>query len=234
MNRQILVVEDEAPIREMLSFVLEQNGFIAIEAETIEQAQAKIKEPYPDLILLDWMLPGGTGVKLARLLKQSEYTRNIPIIMLTARAGEDDKVKGFDAGIDDYVTKPFSPKELIARIKAVIRRVAPTALEEVIDFHGITLDPVAHRVAINDKSLELGPTEFRLLHFFLTHTERVYSREQLLDNVWGTNVYVEDRTVDVHIRRLRKAIAGAGHENFIQTVRGAGYRFSSKIPSAGV
>ncbi len=234
MNRQILVVEDEAPIREMLSFVLEQNGFNAIEAETIEQAQAKIKEPYPDLILLDWMLPGGTGVKLAKSLKQNEYTRNIPIIMLTARADEDDKVKGFDAGIDDYVTKPFSPKELIARIKAVIRRVAPTALEEVIDFHGINLDPVAHRVAINDKNLELGPTEFRLLHFFLTHTERVYSREQLLDNVWGTNVYVEDRTVDVHIRRLRKAIAGAGHENFIQTVRGAGYRFSSKIPSAGI
>ena len=228
MNRQILVVEDEAPIREMITFVLEQNGFNAIEAETIEQAQAKIKEPYPDLILLDWMLPGGTGVKLAKSLKQNEYTRTIPIIMLTARADEDDKVKGFDAGIDDYVTKPFSPKELIARIKAVIRRVAPTALEEAIEFHGIKLDPFAHRVSIHDKSLDLGPTEFRLLHFFLTHTERVYSREQLLDNVWGTNVYVEDRTVDVHIRRLRKAISGAGHEDFIQTVRGSGYRFSGK------
>lgn len=233
MNRQILVVEDEAAIREMITFVLEQNGFNAIEAETIEQAQAKIKEPYPDLILLDWMLPGGTGVKLAKSLKQNEYTRAIPIIMLTARADEDDKVKGFDAGVDDYVTKPFSPKELIARIKAVIRRVAPTALEESIDFHGITLDPVAHRVSINDKALELGPTEFRLLHFFLTHTERVYSREQLLDNVWGTNVYVEDRTVDVHIRRLRKAIAGDGHEEFIQTVRGSGYRFSGKIKTSG-
>lgn len=233
MNRQILVVEDEAAIREMITFVLEQNGFNAIEAETIEQAQAKIKEPYPDLILLDWMLPGGTGVKLAKSLKQNEYTRAIPIIMLTARADEDDKVKGFDAGVDDYVTKPFSPKELIARIKAVIRRVAPTALEESIDFHGITLDPVAHRVSINDKALELGPTEFRLLHFFLTHTERVYSREQLLDNVWGTNVYVEDRTVDVHIRRLRKAIAGDGHEEFIQTVRGSGYRFSGKITTSG-
>jgi two-component system phosphate regulon response regulator PhoB len=229
MNRQILVVEDEAPIREMISFVLEQNGFNSVEAENIEQAQAKIKEPYPDLILLDWMLPGGTGVKLAKSLKQNEYTRSIPIIMLTARADEDDKVKGFDAGIDDYVTKPFSPKELIARIKAVIRRVAPTALEEAIEFHGIMLDPVAHRVSINDKALELGPTEFRLLHFFLTHTERVYSREQLLDNVWGTNVYVEDRTVDVHIRRLRKAITGEGHEDFIQTVRGSGYRFSGKI-----
>ena len=175
------------------------------------------------------MLPGGTGVKLAKSLKQNEYTRSIPIIMLTARSDEDDKVKGFDAGIDDYVTKPFSPKELIARIKAVIRRVAPTALEESIEFHGIHLDPVSHRVLINNETLVLGPTEFRLLHFFLTHTERVYSREQLLDNVWGTNVYVEDRTVDVHIRRLRKAITGEGHEHFIQTVRGSGCRFSAKI-----
>ncbi|MBO9489177.1 phosphate regulon transcriptional regulator PhoB [Endozoicomonas sp. G2_1] len=229
MNRQILVVEDEAPIREMISFVLEQNGFNTIEVQDYDAAVAAIKEPYPDLILLDWMLPGGTGVKLAKSLKQNEYTRNIPIIMLTARGDEEDKVKGFDAGVDDYVTKPFSPKELIARIKAVIRRVSPTSLEEVIEFQGLTLDPVAHRVSINDKSLDLGPTEFRLLHFFMTHTERVYSREQLLDNVWGTNVYVEDRTVDVHIRRLRKAITGYGHENFIQTVRGSGYRFSSKF-----
>jgi len=229
MNRQILVVEDEAPIREMITFVLEQNGFNAIEAEDFEQAKAKIVEPYPDLILLDWMLPGGTGVKLAKSLKQNEYTRTIPIIMLTARADEDDKVQGFDAGVDDYVTKPFSPKELIARIKAVIRRVSPTSLEETIDFHGIKVDPIAHRVSINERALELGPTEFRLLHFFMTHTERVYSREQLLDNVWGTNVYVEDRTVDVHIRRLRKAITGEGHEDFIQTVRGSGYRFSGKL-----
>ena len=229
MNRQILVVEDEAPIREMITFVLEQNGFNVIEAEDFEQAKTKIVEPYPDLILLDWMLPGGTGVKLAKSLKQNEYTRAIPIIMLTARADEDDKVKGFDAGVDDYVTKPFSPKELIARIKAVIRRVSPTALEEAIEFHGMKLDPVAHRVSINERALELGPTEFRLLHFFMTHTERVYSREQLLDNVWGTNVYVEDRTVDVHIRRLRKAITGEGHEDFIQTVRGSGYRFSGKL-----
>lgn len=231
MNRQILVVEDEAPIREMITFVLEQNGFNAIEAEDIDEAMTKVVEPYPDLILLDWMLPGGTGVKMAKSLKQSEYTRNIPIIMLTARADEEDKVKGFDAGVDDYVTKPFSPKELIARIKAVIRRVSPTALEEAIEFHGMKLDPIAHRVTINNDNLDLGPTEFRLLHFFMTHTERVYSREQLLDNVWGTNVYVEDRTVDVHIRRLRKAISGKGHEDFIQTVRGAGYRFSGKVIS---
>ena len=229
MSRNILVVEDETPIREMISFVLEQNGFNAIEACDIEQALAKIHEPYPDLILLDWMLPGGTGVSLAKKLKQNEYTRNIPIIMLTARSDEDDKVKGFEAGVDDFVTKPFSPKELIARIKAVIRRVSPTSLEEEVDFHGLKLDPVSHRVAINGNSLELGPTEFRLLHFFMTHTERVYSREQLLDNVWGTNVYVEDRTVDVHIRRLRKAISGEGHDDFVQTVRGAGYRFSSKL-----
>ena len=229
MNRQILVVEDEAPIREMITFVLEQNGFNVLEAQDYDQAMGLVKEPYPDLILLDWMLPGGTGVKLAKSLKLNEYTRNVPIIMLTARSDEEDKVKGFDAGVDDYVTKPFSPKELIARIKAVIRRVAPTALEETIEFHGMKLDPIAHRVSIDEKSLDLGPTEFRLLHFFMTHTERVYSREQLLDNVWGTNVYVEDRTVDVHIRRLRKAISGNGHENFIQTVRGSGYRFSGKL-----
>lgn len=231
MSRQILVVEDEEPIRDMITFVLEQNGFNTSTAEDYDQALSKINEPYPDLILLDWMLPGGSGVKLAKKLKQSEYTRNIPVIMLTARGDEDDKVKGFDAGVDDYVTKPFSPKELVARIKAVIRRVSPMGLEEAIEFHGLKLDPIAHRVSINNNSLELGPTEFRLLHFFMTHTERVYSREQLLDNVWGTNVYVEDRTVDVHIRRLRKAITGHGHENFIQTVRGAGYRFSGKLIS---
>jgi two-component system phosphate regulon response regulator PhoB len=228
MNRQILVVEDEAPIREMITFVLEQNGFNCLEAENFEQGIAKIQVPYPDLILLDWMLPGGSGVKFAKQLKRNDYTRKIPIIMLTARSDEEDKVQGFEAGIDDYITKPFSPKELIARIKAVMRRVSPTALEEVIEYHGLALDPVAHRVTISSKPIDLGPTEFKLLHFFMTHPDRVYSREQLLDNVWGTNVYVEDRTVDVHIRRLRKAIAEDGHDAFIQTVRGAGYRFSYK------
>jgi len=231
MTGYILVVEDETPIREMITFVLEQNGFNSVEAIDIKQAKEKIVEPYPDLILLDWMLPGGSGVKLAKELKQGEYSRNIPIIMLTARADEDDKVKGLDAGVDDYVTKPFSPKELIARIKAVIRRVSPTLLAEKVEFHGLKLDPVSHQVTIDEEPLDLGPTEFRLLHFFLTHTERVYSREQLLNNVWGTNVYVEDRTVDVHIRRLRKAISGEGHDEFIQTVRGAGYRFSGKTLS---
>ncbi|OUS25352.1 phosphate regulon transcriptional regulatory protein PhoB [Thalassotalea sp. 42_200_T64] len=229
MNRQILVVEDEKPIREMITFVLEQNGFNALEAEDYEQAKLLLNDPLPDLVLLDWMLPGGSGIQIAKEIKKNEYTAKIPIIMLTARSDEDDKVKGFEVGVDDYVTKPFSPKELIARIKAVIRRVAPTALEEVINFKGMSLDPVSHRVSIDEHPIELGPTEFKMLHFFMTHPERVYSREQLLDNVWGTTVYVEDRTVDVHIRRLRKSIGGKGHDGFIQTVRGAGYRFSSNV-----
>ena len=229
MSRSILIVEDEAPIREMLSFVLEQAGFTVIEAEDYDVGLEKVKEPYPDLILLDWMLPGGSGVQLAKKLKQHEFTREIPVIMLTARGEEDDKIRGLEAGADDYVTKPFSPKELVARIKAVMRRVTPTSKEEPIVFNGLMLEPVSHRVTANDDAVDMGPTEFKLLHFFMTHAERVYSREQLLDNVWGTNVYVEDRTVDVHIRRLRKALSTYGHDAMIQTVRGAGYRFSSKI-----
>lgn len=161
-------------------------------------------------------------------MKREELTRNIPVVMLTARGEEEDKVRGLEVGADDYITKPFSPKELVARLKAVIRRVTPTALEELIDVQGLKLDPVSHRVTANDVPLDMGPTEFKMLHFFMTHQERVYSREQLLNNVWGTNVYVEDRTVDVHIRRLRKALEDAGHDKLIQTVRGAGYRFSTK------
>jgi two-component system phosphate regulon response regulator PhoB len=229
MAKRILLVEDEAPIREMLKFVLEQSGYDTIEAEDFNVALERIVEPYPDLILLDWMLPGGSGVQLAKKLKQHEYTRDIPIIMLTARGEEEDKVRGLEAGADDYVTKPFSPKELIARVKAVIRRVTPTSSEDAIESQGLKLDPVSHRVSANETPLDMGPTEFKLLHFFMTHAERVYSREQLLDNIWGTNVYVEDRTVDVHIRRLRKAISEFGHDNMIQTVRGAGYRFSTKV-----
>jgi two-component system phosphate regulon response regulator PhoB len=229
MAKRILLVEDEAPIRDMLKFVLEQSGYETIEAEDYNVALERVVEPYPDLILLDWMLPGGSGVQLAKKLKQHEYTRDIPIIMLTARGEEEDKVRGLEAGADDYVTKPFSPKELIARVKAVIRRVTPTSSEDVIESQGLRLDPVSHRVSANENPLDMGPTEFKLLHFFMTHAERVYSREQLLDNVWGTNVYVEDRTVDVHIRRLRKAISEFGHDNMIQTVRGAGYRFSTKV-----
>ena len=218
-----------APIREMLCFMLEQRGFEPVEAADFSEAVALVKEPYPELILLDWMIPGGSGIQFIKLMKQEELTRNIPIVMLTARGEEEDKVRGLEVGADDYITKPFSPKELTARIKAVMRRSAPTATEEVIDVQGLRLDPVSHRVTANDLPLDMGPTEFRLLHFFMTHPERVYSREQLLNNVWGTNVYVEDRTVDVHIRRLRKAMAVTGHEVLIQTVRGAGYRFSSRI-----
>jgi two-component system phosphate regulon response regulator PhoB len=229
MAKRVLLVEDEAPIREMLKFVLEQSGYETLEAEDFDIALEKVVEPYPDLILLDWMLPGGSGVQLAKRLKQHEFTRNIPIIMVTARGEEEDKVRGLDSGADDYVTKPFSPKELVARIKAVIRRVTPTSSEEQIEFQGLRLDPVSHRTTVNDEPLDMGPTEFKLLHFFMAHAERVYSREQLLDNVWGTNVYVEDRTVDVHIRRLRKAISRFGHDNMIQTVRGSGYRFSTKV-----
>ncbi|MDP4535450.1 phosphate regulon transcriptional regulator PhoB [Alkalimonas collagenimarina] len=228
MSRRVLVVEDEAPIRDMLCFVLEQNGYQTSTAEDVEQALALLIEPYPDLVLLDWMLPGGSGIQIAKKMKQHELTRQIPIIMITARGEEEDKVKGLEVGADDYVTKPFSPKELMARIKAVIRRVSPTSLDDVIEVQGLRLDPVSHRVSAKDDALDMGPTEFRLLHFFMTHPERVYSREQLLDHVWGTNVYVEDRTVDVHIRRLRKAISLAGHDRLIQTVRGSGYRFSLK------
>jgi len=228
MSRRILIVEDEAPILDMLCFVLEQNGYQASVAGDFDAAINQLVEPYPDLVLLDWMLPGGSGIQIAKKMKQHELTRNIPIIMITARGEEEDKVRGLEVGADDYVTKPFSPKELMARIKAVIRRVAPTSLDEVIDVQGLKLDPVSHRVTASDNPLDMGPTEFRLLHFFMTHPERVYSREQLLDHVWGTNVYVEDRTVDVHIRRLRKAISVAGHDRLVQTVRGSGYRFSVK------
>ncbi|MDX3774098.1 phosphate regulon transcriptional regulator PhoB [Chromatiaceae bacterium AAb-1] len=228
MSRRILVVEDEAPIRDMLCFVLEQNGYQASTAEDVDSAINMLVEPYPDLVLLDWMLPGGSGIQIAKKMKQHKLTRNIPIIMITARGEEEDKVRGLEVGADDYVTKPFSPKELMARIKAVIRRVAPTSLDDVIEMQGLKLDPVSHRVMAEEQPLDMGPTEFRLLHFFMTHPERVYSREQLLDHVWGTNVYVEDRTVDVHIRRLRKAISFAGHDRLVQTVRGSGYRFSAK------
>ncbi|MGF1764147.1 phosphate regulon transcriptional regulator PhoB [Aliivibrio kagoshimensis] len=228
MSRRILVVEDEAPIREMLCFVLEQKGYEPIEAEDYDSALSKICEPYPDLILLDWMLPGGTGINFIKHLKREEFTRNIPVVMLTARGEEEDKVRGLEVGADDYITKPFSPKELIARLKAVIRRVSPTSIEEVIDVQGLKLNPVSHRVTSNERPLDMGPTEFKMLHFFMTHQERVYSREQLLNHVWGTNVYVEDRTVDVHIRRLRKALEAEDHAKLIQTVRGAGYRFSTK------
>jgi two-component system phosphate regulon response regulator PhoB len=224
MMNKILIIEDEAPIREMLVFILEQNGYQALEAGSFEEAQRHLVEPVPVLILLDCMLPDISGIQIAKSLKQGDLTKHIPIIMLTAKGEEEDKIKGLEVGADDYMTKPFSPKELMARIKAVLRRVAPTAIEEAVEADGIILDPVSHRVTVHNKLVDLGPTEFRLLHFFMTHPDRVYSREQLLDHVWGTNVYVEDRTVDVQIRRLRKAIGEVN--TMIQTVRGSGYRFS--------
>lgn len=224
MASRILVVEDEVAIRDMLCFVLDQHGYECIEADTYQSALNQLHEPYPDLILLDWMFPGGSGIKLLNHLKQDNILRSIPVVMLTARGEEQDKVRGLENGADDYVTKPFSPKELMARLKTVLRRVNPTSLDDVLTFNELKLDPVSHRVSLAEEGLNMGPTEFKLLHFFMTHPERVYSREQLLNNVWGTNVYVEDRTVDVHIRRLRKVLAD--HEHLIQTVRGAGYRFS--------
>ncbi|HGN0420822.1 TPA: phosphate regulon transcriptional regulator PhoB [Proteus mirabilis] len=229
MARRILVVEDETAIREMICFVLEQNGFQPIEAEDYDTALSFLIDPYPDLVLLDWMIPGGSGIQVIKQMKRENNTCDIPIIMLTAKGEEEDKVKGLETGADDYVIKPFSPKELVARVKAILRRLSPMSAEDVIEFNGLSLDPVSHRVTSQDKPIDMGPTEFKLLHFFMTHPERVYSREQLLNYVWGTNVYVEDRTVDVHIRRLRKAIEQDGHDRMIQTVRGTGYRFSARF-----
>ncbi|MDC9582505.1 phosphate regulon transcriptional regulator PhoB [Xenorhabdus sp. PR6a] len=228
MVKRILVVEDEVPIREMVCFALEQNGYQAIEVEDYDMAIRRLSEPYPDLVLLDWMLPGGSGIQLIRQMKRDNNTKAIPVIMVTARTEEEDRVRGLDVGADDYITKPFSPKELIARVKAVLRRISPMEAEDVIDMDGLILEPSSHRVSSHGQDLEMGPTEFKLLHFFMTHPERVYSREQLLDYVWGTNVYVEDRTVDVHIRRLRKALETGEHDKMVQTVRGTGYRFSTR------
>ncbi|AWK15187.1 phosphate regulon transcriptional regulator PhoB [Candidatus Fukatsuia symbiotica] len=228
MAKRILVIEDEAPIREMLCFLLQKNGYQPLEAENYDNAVACLTEPFPDLILLDWMLPGGSGIQFIKYIKHAILTRDIPVMMLTARGEEEDRVRGLELGADDYITKPFSPRELVARIQAVMRRIASTAIEKVIEMQGLILDPSSHRVMVNDQVLSMGPTEFKLLHFFMTRPERVYSREQLLNYVWGTNVYVEDRTVDVHIRRLRKVLETDGYDKMIQTVRGTGYRFSTR------
>ena len=228
MRAKILIVDDESAIRQMVCLALSQANYSCLEAADSTQAQEKILADKPDLILLDWMLPGLSGVEYARRLRQQKLTQHIPVIMLTARTEEEDKIKGLDSGADDYITKPFSTRELLSRIRAQLRRAAPHAVETPVEIEGLTLDPTTHRVSADGGELDLGPTEFRLLHFFMTHPERVHSRERLLDGVWGNNVYVELRTIDVHIRRLRKILTATGHDRLIQTVRGAGYRFSAR------
>ncbi len=228
MTTSILIVEDEPAIREMVRFALERAGFACREAGDSERALVAIADRCPDLALIDWMLPGMNGIDLARRLKREDATKELPLIMLTARGEEDDRIRGLEVGADDYIAKPFSPRELVARIKAVMRRYQPHSGEAPIIVGDLSLDPTSYRVTAGETVLDMGPTEFRLLLFFMTHTERVYSRTQLLDQVWGSNVYVEERTVDVHIRRLRKALEAHGHDRYIQTVRGAGYRFSAK------
>lgn len=228
MAAKILVVEDEPAVRDMITFVLRQSGYETMEAGDAESARGKLADEPPALVLMDWMLPGTSGVELTRELKGDATTRDIPVIMLTARGEEDDKVRGLECGAEDYITKPFSPRELTARIKVVLRRVAPHATEESVEVGKLKLDPSSYRVTVDERPVELGPTEFRLLHFFMTHQDKVYSRSRLLDKVWGTNVFIEERTVDVHIRRLRKALEPFGVDALVQTVRGAGYRFSEQ------
>ena len=226
MDKSILIVEDDGAIREMLAAALTEAQFRVVECGDADCALHRIGDHLPDLILLDWMLPGVSGVEFARRLKRDEATREVPIIMLTARGEEHDRLRGFDAGVEDYVAKPFSTRELLARIKAVLRRVSVHTAGQPIAVAGLRLDPGSHRVSANGEPLKMGPTEFKLLGFFMSHPDRVFSREQLLDRVWGRNVYIEERTVDVHIRRLRKSLAPFGYDALIQTVHGTGYRFS--------
>jgi two-component system phosphate regulon response regulator PhoB len=227
--KQILIVEDEKPIRDMIAFGLRRAGYEVREAEDCKMARIQVADQAPDLVLADWMLPDMSGLELTRLLKKDPATKDVPVIMLTARAEEEDKIRGLEGGADDYITKPFSPRELLARIKAVMRRHGADDEDEVYTLGGLTLNAASHRVMAGEEVVSIGPTEFRLLKFFITHPERVYSRAQLLDRVWGGNVYVEERTVDVHIRRLRKALEPSGCDRLVQTVRGAGYRFSEQV-----
>jgi len=226
--RTILIVDDESSIREMIAAALEMAGYHSLEAGDAQTALSIVVDQKPDLVLLDWMLPGVSGVEICRRLKKDDLTAEIPVIMLTAKGEEDHKVQGLEAGADDYITKPFSPRELVARLKAVLRRTTPLGIESPIEVNGLKLDPTSHRVSADGAEIDMGPTEFRLLQFFMSHQERAYTRAQLLDQVWGGNVYVDERTVDVHIRRLRKAL-GEQLMAMIQTVRGTGYRFSSKV-----
>ena len=227
MQRKVLVVEDEAAIREMLAFNLGRAGYEVLSAATGVEARSSMADRYPDVVLMDWMLPDMSGLELTRQLKRDPETREIPVIMVTARVQEDDRVAGLEGGADDYITKPFSPRELLARIKAVLRRGAAFQ-DETVTAGRLRLNAARHRVSVEGTEISLGPTEYRILHFFMHHPDRVYSRAQLLDRIWGGNVYVEERTVDVHIRRLRKALTASGYDKLVQTVRGAGYRFSPR------
>ena len=227
----VLIVDDEAAIRDMVGITLDLAGFTSISAANAHDAHISVIDNKPDLVLLDWMLPGGSGIELARRLRRDEITTNIPIIMLTAKASEDNKVQGLNEGVDDYVTKPFSPRELVARIKTVLRRINGKQKDKALRVFDLQLDPTSHRISIEDKPVEMGPTEFRLLKFFLVNQEKVFSRDHIQDSVWGGNVYLEERTIDVPIRRLRKALSSVedtsiDYSRLIQTVRGAGYRFS--------
>ncbi|HQY54397.1 MAG TPA: phosphate regulon transcriptional regulator PhoB [Dokdonella sp.] len=229
MQKRVLIVEDEPSIRDMVAFALGKAGMQGIHAADARAAQSAIADQVPDLILLDWMLPGMPGIDFARRLRREDLTRDIPIIMLTARGDEVDRVNGLDAGVDDYVVKPFSARELIARIRALMRRAHGEDSAGVIEIAGLRIDSAAHRVFAGEHIVPIGPTEYRLLHFFMTHPERVYSRSQLLDHVWGGGVYVEERTVDVHIRRLRMTLMPFALDGCVQTVRGSGYRFSASV-----
>ncbi|MBK1720368.1 phosphate regulon transcriptional regulator PhoB [Thiocystis violacea] len=225
----ILVVDDEPDIREVMRFALENSEFRVMEAGHADDARKLLSNESPDLILLDWMLPGRSGLELAQQLKQNPKTKGVPIIMVSARGEEEDRVKGLDTGADDYIAKPFSPREMVARVKAVLRRTKPDEAADEIEIGGLRMDNLSHRVSAEGRAIEVAPTEYRLLHFFMTHADRAFSRSQLLDQVWGDQVYVEERTVDVHVRRLRKALETSGHDRLLQTVRGVGYRFSDKI-----
>lgn len=232
-ERTVLIVDDELAIRDLLRMALEIVDYRCLEADNIQDAHAIVVDQRPDIVLLDWMLPGGSGIELLRRLKRDESTQEIPVIMLTAKAAEDNVIQGLDVGADDYITKPFAPRELIARIKALLRRSGGESTDRM-QVSELVLDVKSRRVFLAEQALEMGPTEFNLLQFFMSHPERAYSRTQMLDQVWGANVYVEERTVDVHIRRLRKAleIEGKDYSGVIQTVRGTGYRFSSRgVPS---
>jgi two-component system phosphate regulon response regulator PhoB len=224
----ILIVDDEPDIREFIRFTLEEADFGVLEAAHADDARKLINTESPDLLLLDWMLPGRSGLELAQQLKQNPKSRHLPVIMVSARGEEEDRVKGLNTGADDYVTKPFSPRELVARINAVLRRAKAEAVADDVEIAGLRIDNLSHRISAGGRPIEIAPTEYRLLHFFMTHADRAFSRSQLLDQVWGDQVYVEERTVDVHVRRLRKALEETGHDRLLQTVRGVGYRFSDK------